>query len=96
MGPQAFYLVPSLFICFFLSRLARSVVSDSFETPWTVAQQAPLSMGGSRQGYWSGWPLPSPGDLPDPGTGPASPALAGRFFTSEPPGKPLSASVKWV
>ena len=44
-------------------------------TPWTVALQAPLSMGFSRQEYWSGWPFPSPGDLPDPGIEPGSPAL---------------------
>ena len=52
-------------------------------TPWTVACQAPLSMGFSRQEYWSG--LPPPGDLPDPGIQPnslRSPALVGRFFTS--------------
>ena len=55
-----------------------------FATPWTVARQAPLSMGFSRQEYWSGLPFPSPGDLPDPGIKPvslASPVLAGRFFT---------------
>ena len=46
-----------------------------FATPWTVAYQAPLSMGFSRQEYWSGLPFPSPGDLPDPGTEPGSPAL---------------------
>ena len=46
-----------------------------FETPWTVAHQAPLSTGFSRQEYWSGLPLPSPGDLPDPGVEPVSPAL---------------------
>ena len=57
-------------------------------TPWTVACQAPLFMGFSRQEYWNGLPLPSPGDLPDPGIEHASPALAGRFFTAEPPGKP--------
>ena len=54
-----------------------------FATPWTVAQQAPLSMGFPRQEYWSGLPFPSPGDLPDPGIEPVSfisPALAGRFF----------------
>ena len=44
-------------------------------TPWTVAYQAPLSTGFSRQEYWSGLPLPSPGDLPDPGIEPGSPAL---------------------
>ena len=61
-----------------------SVVSD-FVTPWTVARQAPLSMGFSRQEYWSGLPFPSPGDLPDPGMEPMSlrsPALAVQFFTS--------------
>ena len=52
-------------------------------TPWTVAHQDPLSLGCSRQEYWSGWPLPSPGDLLDPGIEPASPVLAGRFFTTE-------------
>ena len=55
--------------------------------PWTVAHQAPLSMGFSRQEYWSGLPCPPPGDLPSPEIKPASPALAGRFFTTEPPGK---------
>ena len=64
-------------------------MSNSFATPWTVTCQAPLSMGFPRQEYWSGLPLPSPGDLPDPGIEPKSPALAGGFFTSEPPGKPL-------
>ena len=52
-----------------------------FVTPWTVAHQAPLSMGFSRQEYWSGLPFPSSGDLPDPGMEPTSPALAGGFFT---------------
>ena len=46
-----------------------------FMTPWTVAHQAPLSMGFSRQEYWSGLPCPPPGDLPDPGIKPASPTL---------------------
>ena len=49
----------------------------------------PLSMGFSRREYWSGLPFPSPGDLSDPGTEPTSPELAGRFFTTEPPGKPI-------
>ena len=61
---------------------------DSFATLWTVAHQAPLSIGFPRQGYWTGLSFPSTGDLADPGTKPASPALAGRFFTTEPPGKP--------
>ena len=57
-------------------------------TPWTAAHQAPPSMGFSRQESWSGLTLPSPGDLPDPGIQPASPALADRFFTAQPPRKP--------
>ena len=60
-----------------------------FATPGTIARQAPLSMGFSIQEYWSGFPLPSPGDLPDPGMEPNSPALAGRFFTTMSPGKSL-------
>ena len=51
--------------------------------------QAPLSMEFSRTEYWSGLPFPSPEGLPDPGVEAASPALAGRFFTTEPPGKPF-------
>ena len=58
-------------------------------TPWTVACQASLSMGFPRQEYWSGFPFPSPGDLPDPGIKPVSHALVGGFFVSELPGKPL-------
>ena len=60
-----------------------------FVAPWTVACQAPLSMGFSKQEYWSGLPFPPPEDLPDPGIEPVSPALSGRFFTSELPGKPI-------
>ena len=61
-----------------------------FVTPWTVAHQTPLSMGFSRQEYWNGLPLPTPGDLPDPGIeheSLVSPVLAGGFFTTKPPGK---------
>ena len=63
-----------------------------FAILWTVARQVPLSMGFSRQEYWSGLPFPPSEDLPDPGIEPkssASPAVAGRFFTTEPPGKPI-------
>ena len=68
---------------------SRQVVSYLFfVTPWTAARQAPLSKGFPRQEYWSGLPFPSPGDLPDPGIDPASPALAGGFFTTQPPRKP--------
>ena len=59
-----------------------------FETPWTVALQAPLSVGFPRQEYWSDLPFPSPEDLPNPVIKPTFPALAGRFFATEPPGKP--------
>ena len=72
--------------------LSHPVMSNS-ETPWTAAHQTPLSMGFSRQEYWSGLPLPTPGDLPNPGIKPmtlASPELAGGFFTTVPPVKPLS------
>ena len=66
-------------------------MSTSFETPWTIAHQAPLSMGFPRQEDWSGLPFPSLGDLPDAGIKPTFPALAGRCFTTEPPGNPLEA-----
>ena len=56
-------------------------------TPWTIAHQAPLSMGFSRQGYWSGLPFPSPGDLPDPGIEPGSPALHVDSLPNELQGK---------
>ena len=55
-----------------------------FATSWTVAYQAPPSMGFSRQDYWSGLPFPSPGDLPDPGIEPGSPKLEADTLTSEP------------
>ena len=64
-----------------------------FVTPWTVARQAPPSMEFSRQEYWSGLSFPSPGGLPDPETKPmslASSALAGRFFSVVPLGKPTT------
>ena len=69
-----------------------SVVSDFFATPWTVAHQARLSMGFSRQECWSGLPFPSPGDIPNPGivpVSPASPALRADSLLSEPPGVSL-------
>ena len=58
-----------------------------FATPWTVAHQAPLSMEFSRPEYWSGLPFPSPGDLPNPGIKPRTPALQVYSLPSEPPGK---------
>ena len=62
---------------------------DSFATPWTIALQAPLSMGFPRQEHWSRLPFPPPGGLPDPEIQPTFPALACGFFTVDPPGKPL-------
>ena len=70
---------------------SESEVAQSCPTlcnPWTVAHQAPRSMGFSRQEYWSGVPLPSPGDLPHRGIELGSPALQADALTSEPPGKP--------
>ena len=80
-GPQSQSPHPIMLLQFSYS------VSDSFVTPWAVAHQSPLSMGFPRQEYWSGFPFPSPRDLSDPGNEPTSPALAGEFFTAEPPGK---------
>ena len=70
-------------------------VCSTLATPWAVARQAPLSMGFPREGYWSGLPFPSSGDLPDPGIKPVPPALqavsctASGFFSTEPPEIPL-------
>ena len=62
---------------------------SSFWHPWTIAHQAPLSMGFSSQEYWRGLPFPPPGDLPRSEIAPTSPALAGWLLIAEPPGKPL-------
>ena len=73
-------------------------MSYPFATPWTVARQAPLSMGFSREEYWSVLPFPSPGDLPDPGIEHASPAWQADFLTTEPPGKTqlvVGKTAKW-
>ena len=77
--------------------LSSPVVSDSV-TSWTVAHQAPLSMGFFRQEYWSGLPFPPPDDLPDPGIKPtflASPALQVDSLPLSPPGKPLKSNM-WL
>ena len=76
--------LPQPCCCVVLSHL---VVSDSCD-PWTVAHQAPLFMGVSRQEYWSGLPFPSPGDLHDPGIKSGSPALQVDSLPSEPLRKP--------
>ena len=64
-----------------------------FTTPWTVACQAPLSMGFIRQGYWSGLPCSPPGDLPNPGIQPRSPTLQAYSLPNEPPGRPRNTGV---
>ena len=74
------------------SNASKQAIAQScqlFVIPWTVVYQAFLSMGFSRQEHWSGLPFPSPGDLPDPGIGPKSPALQADALPSEPPGKPI-------
>ena len=80
------YMISSDSISFFLSLVTKSC--PTLETPWTVACQAPLSMGFSRQEYWSGLPFPSPGDLPDPGIEPGSPALQADSLPTNLWGKP--------
>ena len=67
-----------------------------FATPWTVAYQAPLSMGFSRQECWRGLPLLSPGDLPNPGIEPGSPPLQADALPSEPPYTDVSGIVKVI
>ena len=67
------YLCVCVCVCVYarVCSFSHSVVSNSFATPWTIAHQAPLSIGFSRQEYWSGLPFPTPGYLPDPGIKPA-------------------------
>ena len=72
--------------------LSHLVVSNS-ATPWTVGHQAPLSMGFSRQEYWSGLPGPPPGDLPNPGIKPESPTLQVDSLPAELSGKPRGTSI---
>ena len=82
LGFSFLFVVLSALIVFqLLSRVWHS------ETPWTAAHQTPLSMGFPRQEYWSGLPCPSPGDLPNPGVEPRSPALQADSFNAEPSGK---------
>ena len=81
----------SFIIDWFDLRLCACILScfshvQLFVTLWTVASQAPLSMGLSRQEYWSGWPLPPPGDLPNRGMEPGSPALQADSIPAEPQG----------
>ena len=91
VNPDVIVLYRSLLVIVTIQSLSRVQL---FVTPWTAACQAPLSMGFPRPEYWTGLLFPSPGDLPDPGIKPASSALAGRLFTTEPPGKSLQESRK--
>ena len=79
-------LFPS--VCYVYVCVSCSVVSNS-ATPWTIAHQAPWSMGFSRKEYWTGLSRPSPRYLPNSGIKPRSPSLQRDFLPSEPPGKPL-------
>ena len=72
---------------FFFNEVKSLSRAGLFATLWSIAHQAPLSMGFSRQEYWNGLPFPSPGDLPNPGIEPWFPALQADALTSEPPGK---------
>ena len=83
-----FFVICNMYLCTQLLSCVRLFVAL-----WTVAHQALPSMEFIRQEYWSGLSFPPPGDLPEPGikpTSPADPALASRFFTTEPAGKPVS------
>ena len=89
-----------IYICFFFLPLevkkVKVLVAQSCLTlcdSHTGACQAPLSMGFYRKGYWTGLPFPSPGDVPDPGVKPRSPALQADSLLSEPPGKPSFTDV---
>ena len=87
--PVGFYLINNLKWKVKVKSLSRVWL---FATPWTVAHQAPPSMGFSRQEYWNGLPFPSPEDFPNPGIEPRSPTLQADALTSEPPGKPI----RWI
>ena len=80
-----------IYMLFFVQSLSRIQL---FETPWTAAHQAPVSIGFSSQEYWSVLPFPYPGDLRSLGIKLMSPSLTGRFLTTEPPGKP-NIYIQW-
>ena len=75
------------YVMFFVLLFSHYIVSDSFATLWTVAHQPPLSLGFPRQEYWSVFPFPLPGNLPDSGIKLVSSASVGGFFINGPPGK---------
>ena len=87
-----FFLINEIQLCLLTKKVKVKSLSrvQLFATPWTVARQALLSMGFSRQENWSGLPYPSPGDLPNPGIEPRSPTLQTNALPSESQGKPVS------
>ena len=90
-GSRIFELDPedylyNMLLCYLVAKLCLTRLPP----PWNVAHQVPLSMKFPREEYSSGLPFPFPGDLADPGIKPTSPALAVRFFPTEPPGKPIN------
>ena len=106
MGSALTSVVPLCELCIYVCELCVCVCARThtraysvaqscplFATPWTVAHQAPLSIGFSRQEYWSGLPCPPPGDIPNPGIEPRSPTLQAESLLSETPGKPKNTTV---
>ena len=93
VGSGSVGAAPQVKICLwprlFFESVSCSFVSELFVTPWTTAGQAPSSMGFSRQEYWNGLPVLSPGDLPNTGIEPWSPASKANSFSSESQGTPL-------
>ena len=95
-GDHENVLIFTVFFAFFFFLACMLSHAHVFTTLWTVAHQAPLSMGFPRQEYWNGLPFPSLGEIPDPGIKlafPASPTSTGRFFTTEPSGESKSTVV---
>ena len=90
---QVIYFIYSRSCCCLVTKLWSTLCDQLFVTPWIIACQVSLSMGFPRQEYWSGLSFPPLGDLPDPGIENVSPALAGGFFTTEPPEKPIYSSM---
>ena len=87
MGLYMKLLGQTLLLLFSCSTVSNSFVNPCSQGSQDCSCQTPLSMGFPRQEYWSGLPFPPPKDLANPGTEPESPALVGKFLTSEPPGK---------
>ena len=82
-----------VYYLFLLLLFSHGSHAQPFATPWTIAYQAPLSMEFPRQEYWSGFHFLLQGNLSDLGSNPTAPALASRFFCTEPPGKPVVLTI---